>query len=48
MERLNALTPQYVNGLVSYDAIGARNTTDQKAREYASGTSAVVGFKNTP
>jgi 3-deoxy-7-phosphoheptulonate synthase len=48
MERLNALTPQYFNGLVAYDAIGARNTTDQKAREYASGTSSPVGFKNTP
>ncbi|MDB5170921.1 MAG: aroG [Candidatus Saccharibacteria bacterium] len=48
MERLNALTPQYVNGLVAYDAIGARNTTDQKAREYGSGTSSPVGFKNTP
>ncbi len=48
MERLNALTPQYVNALVAYDTIGARNTTDQKAREYASGTSSPVGFKNTP
>lgn len=48
VERLNANTPQYLNGLVTYDAIGARNTTDQKAREYASGTSSVVGFKNTP
>lgn len=48
MERLNANTPQYVNGLVSYDTIGARNTTDQKSREYASGTSSPVGFKNTP
>lgn len=48
MERLNALTPQYVNGLVAYDAIGARNVTDQKAREYASGTSSPVGFKNAP
>ncbi|MDL2362889.1 MAG: 3-deoxy-7-phosphoheptulonate synthase [Patescibacteria group bacterium] len=47
MERLNALTPQYVNGLVAYDAIGMRNTTDQKAREYGSGTSSPVGFKNT-
>jgi 3-deoxy-7-phosphoheptulonate synthase len=47
MERLNALTPQYVSGLVAYDAIGARNTTDQKSREYASGTSSPVGFKNT-
>lgn len=46
MERLNALTPQYVNGLVAYDAIGARNVADQKSREYASGTSSPVGFKN--
>jgi 3-deoxy-7-phosphoheptulonate synthase len=48
MERLNALTPQYVNALVAYDVIGARNTTDQKSREYASGTSSPVAFKNTP
>ncbi len=48
MERLNALTPQYVNSLVAYDTIGARNTLDQKSREYASGTSSPVGFKNTP
>lgn len=47
-ERLNAQTPQYLNGLVVYDAIGARNTTDQKQREYASGSSSPVGFKNTP
>jgi 3-deoxy-7-phosphoheptulonate synthase len=48
MERLNALTPQYVNALVAYDTIGSRNTTDQKSREYASGTSSPVGFKNPP
>lgn len=48
MERLNALTPQYVNALVAYDAIGARNATDQKAREYASITSSPVGIKNPP
>lgn len=48
IERLNALTPQYLNSLVAYDVIGARNTTDQKAREYASATSSPVGFKNTP
>ena len=46
-ERLNALTPQFFNGLIAYDTIGARNTSDQKAREYASGTSSPVGFKNT-
>lgn len=48
MERLNSLTPQYVNALVAYDVIGARNTTDQKSREYASATSSPIGFKNTP
>lgn len=48
MERLNALTPQFMNGLVTYDAIGARNALDQKAREYASGTSSIVGIKHTP
>ena len=47
-ERLNALTPQYLDGLVAYDAIGARNVTDQKAREYASATSSPVGLKNGP
>ncbi len=45
-ERLNANTPQYSNGLFAYDSIGARNVTDQKAREYASGTSSVIGIKN--
>jgi len=48
VERLNALTPQYLNALVAYDVIGARNTMDQKSREYASATSSPVGFKNTP
>lgn len=48
MERLNALTPQYVNALVAYDVIGARNVLDQKSREYASATSSPIGFKNTP
>lgn len=45
-ERLGANTPQYVNGLVAYDSIGARNVEDQNARMYASGTSSPVGFKN--
>jgi 3-deoxy-7-phosphoheptulonate synthase len=47
-EPLNALTPQYVNGLVTYNGVGARNVTDQTARERASGLSSVVGFKNSP
>jgi 3-deoxy-7-phosphoheptulonate synthase len=47
-EPLNALTPQYVNGLVTYNGVGARNVTDQTARERASGFSSVIGFKNSP
>jgi 3-deoxy-7-phosphoheptulonate synthase len=47
MERVNAVTPQYVDGFVAYDAIGARTTTSQNAREYGTGTSSVIGFKNT-
>lgn len=47
-ERLNANTPQFLNSLITYDAIGARNAADQKSREYASGTSSPVGMKNSP
>jgi 3-deoxy-7-phosphoheptulonate synthase len=47
-EPLNALTPQYVNGLVTYNGVGARNVTDQTPRERVSGFSSVVGFKNSP
>src|SRR3954469_1665959 len=47
-EPLNALTPQYVNGLVTYNGVGARNVTVQTARERVSGFSSVVGFKNSP
>ncbi|TFV69919.1 3-deoxy-7-phosphoheptulonate synthase [Blastococcus sp. CT_GayMR19] len=47
-EPLNALSPQYVDGLVTYNGVGARNVTDQTARERVSGFSAVVGFKNSP
>jgi 3-deoxy-7-phosphoheptulonate synthase len=47
-EPLNALTPQYVNELVTYNGVGARNVTDQTARERVSGFSSVVGFKNSP
>jgi 3-deoxy-7-phosphoheptulonate synthase len=47
-EPLNALTPQYVDGLITYNGVGARNVTDQTARERVSGFSSVVGFKNSP
>ncbi len=45
-ERLGPNTPQYVNGLITYDSVGARNTQDQNARMYASGTSSPDGIKN--
>lgn len=45
-EQLNALTPQYLDGAVAQDNIGARNVSDQKAAEYASGSSAATGHKN--
>ena len=47
-EPLNALTPQYVDGLITYNGVGARNVTDQTARERVSGFSSIVGFKNSP
>jgi 3-deoxy-7-phosphoheptulonate synthase len=47
-EPLNALTPQYLDGLVTYNGVGARNVTDQTARERVSGFSSVIGFKNSP
>ncbi len=46
-ERLGVNTPQYVDGLIAYDSIGARNVEDQNARMYGSGTSSVIGFKNS-
>jgi 3-deoxy-7-phosphoheptulonate synthase len=46
-ERLGSNTPQYVNGLISYDSIGARNAEDQNARMYVSGTSSHGGIKNS-
>ncbi len=45
-ERLGSNTPQYVNGLITYDSVGARNAQDQNARMYASGTSSPDGIKN--
>lgn len=45
-ELLDTTTPQYVAGLVSWGAIGARTTESQLHRELASGLSFPVGFKN--
>ena len=43
---LDMITPQYVAGLVSWGAIGARTTESQVHRQLVSGLSCPVGFKN--
>ncbi|MCF8131168.1 MAG: 3-deoxy-7-phosphoheptulonate synthase [Deltaproteobacteria bacterium] len=45
-EILDPITPQYIAGLLSWTAIGARTTESQIHREMASGLSMPVGFKN--
>jgi len=45
-EFLDMVTPQYVAGLVSWGAIGARTTESQTHRQLVSGLSCPVGFKN--
>jgi 3-deoxy-7-phosphoheptulonate synthase len=45
-EALDPVTPQYVQDLISWSAIGARTTESQTHRELASGLSCAVGFKN--
>ncbi len=45
-EMLDPITPQYIAGLISWVAIGARTTESQTHREMASGLSMPVGFKN--
>jgi len=45
-EFLDMIVPQYVAGLVSWGAIGARTTESQVHRELVSGISCPVGFKN--
>jgi 3-deoxy-7-phosphoheptulonate synthase len=45
-EFLDMITPQYLAGLVSWGAIGARTTESQVHRELVSGLSCPVGFKN--
>ncbi len=46
-ELLDPITPQYIAGLLSWVAIGARTTESQTHREMASGLSMPVGFKNS-
>ena len=45
-EALDAITPQYLDDVVSWNAIGARTAESQTHREMASGLSTPVGFKN--
>ncbi len=46
MELLNTATPQYLDELISWGAIGARTVESQLHRKLASGVSFPVGFKN--
>jgi len=45
-EFLDVISPQYIAGLVSWGAIGARTTESQVHRQLVSGVSCPVGFKN--
>ena len=45
-EFLDPFTPQYIDDLVTWAAIGARTTESQTHRQMASGLSMPVGFKN--
>jgi 3-deoxy-7-phosphoheptulonate synthase len=45
-EALDPISPQYLQDLICWTAIGARTTESQTHREMASGLSSAVGFKN--
>jgi 3-deoxy-7-phosphoheptulonate synthase len=45
-EFLDMISPQYIAGMVSWGAIGARTTESQVHRQLVSGVSCPVGFKN--
>ena len=45
-EALDPISPQYMQDLIAWSAIGARTTESQTHREMASGLSSAVGFKN--
>ncbi|MEX2488258.1 MAG: 3-deoxy-7-phosphoheptulonate synthase [Pseudomonadales bacterium] len=45
-EALDPISPQYLQDLISWSAIGARTTESQTHREMASGLSSAIGFKN--
>ena len=45
-EALDPMTPEYLQDLIAWSAIGARTAESQPHREMASGLSSVVGMKN--
>ena len=45
-EALDPITPQYLQDLIAWSAIGARTTESQTHREMSSGLSMPIGFKN--
>ena len=45
-EALDPISPQYLQDLITWSAIGARTTESQTHREMSSGLSCPVGFKN--
>ena len=45
-EALDPISPQFLQDMISWSAIGARTTESQTHREMASGLSSAVGFKN--
>lgn len=45
-EALDPISPQYLQDIICWSAIGARTTESQTHREMSSGLSSAVGFKN--
>ena len=45
-EALDPITPQFIDDVITWNAIGARTAESQTHREMASGLSTPVGFKN--
>jgi 3-deoxy-7-phosphoheptulonate synthase len=45
-EALDPISPQYLQDMIAWSAIGARTTESQTHREMSSGLSSAVGFKN--
>lgn len=45
-EALDPISPQYLQDIIAWSAIGARTTESQTHREMSSGLSSAVGFKN--